>query len=127
MANSFITVNGKAFPSPDVGLNFEVATLVNGGKNADGTFVGQKVGRDQYKVDNLQWFSLDAETWSSMLKEFSNYFVIVKFPDMVNNAWATLLMYPGNRTAEPQEIDSDTGLPSKYKNCKVNIIDCGVV
>lgn len=127
MAHSFITVNGKSFPSPDIGLNFEVATLVNGGKNANGEFVGQKIGRDQYKIDNLQWFYLDAVTWSNILKEFSKFAVTVKFPDMVNNSWITLLMYPGNRTAVPFETDSITGLPTFYKTCKVNIIDCGVV
>ncbi len=127
MGNSFIMVNGKSFPSPDRGLNFEVATMVNGGKNASGEFVGQKVGRDQYKINNLQWFLLDAATWSSILKEFNRFTVTVKFPDMVNNKWTTLLMYPGNRTAEPLELSEATGLPVSYKNCKVNIIDCGVV
>lgn len=127
MANSFITVNGKSFPSPDIGAGFEIATLVNGGKNANGEFVGQKVGRDQYKIDNLQWTYLDAVTWSNILKEFNKFAVTVKFPDMVNNKWTTLLMYPGNRTALPCELDKSTGLPSAYKNCKVNIIDCGVV
>ncbi|WFR56381.1 hypothetical protein QA584_22625 [Anaerocolumna sp. AGMB13025] len=128
MASSFITVNGKSFPSPDIGLNFEVATLVNGGKNANGEFVGQKIGRDQYKIDNLQWFYLDAATWSKILKEFDKFAVSVRFPDMVNNTWITLLMYPGNRTAVPSgEINKSTGLPIAYKNCKVNIIDCGVV
>jgi len=124
---AFITVNGKSFPSPDIGLNFEIATLVNGGKNANGEFVGQKVGRDQYKIDNLQWFYLDAVTWSEMLKEFQKFVVTVRFPDMVNNSWITLVMYPGNRTAVPIDIDSNTELPAAYKNCKVNIIDCGVV
>lgn len=123
----FITVNGKSFPSPDIGLNFEVATLVNGGKNANGEFVGQKVGRDQYKIDSLQWFCLDAVTWSEILKEFRKFVVIVKFPDMVNNTWITLRMYPGNRTAKPMDDNGPGGLPSYYKECKVNIIDCGVL
>ncbi len=123
----FITVNGKSFPSPDIGLNFEVATLVNGGKNANGEFVGQKVGRDQYKIDSLQWFCLDAATWSDILKEFRKFVVIVKFPDMVNNSWITLSMYPGNRTAKPMDSNGPGGLPSYYKECKVNIIDCGVL
>lgn len=127
MAKGFIKINGKSFPSPDRGLNFEVATFVSGGKNANGTMVGQKVGRDQYKINSLQWFYLDAVTWSSILKEFKNFFVTVEFPDMVNNKWITLLMYPGNRTAEPLELNENTGLPKSYKNCKVNIIDCGVM
>ncbi len=35
-------------------------------------------------------------------------------------------MYPGNRTAKIDEIGPD-GLPTMYKDCKVNLIDCGVM
>ena len=34
-------------------------------------------------------------------------------------------MYPGDRSAEPYWLDPETGLPSLYVNCKVNIIDVG--
>ena len=132
----FITINGKLFPAPDQGLNFVVSTAVSGGKNSMGTMVGQKVGRDQYKIDSLQWKFLDAATWSSILKEFQNFFVTVRFPDMVNNDWITLKMYPGDRTATPKEVEPEYNadgsanprawLPKVYADCKVNIIDCGV-
>lgn len=45
-----ITINGREFPAPDIGGNLVVATNVSDGKNANGEFVGQKVGRDQYKL-----------------------------------------------------------------------------
>lgn len=123
---AFLTINGVKVKSPDVGLNFEIATSVSGGKNAVGTFVGQKVGRDQYKINNLVWYYLTADEWSKILKLFKNFIVIARFPDMVENTWVTLKMYPGNRTAEPIMLNSD-GLPTAYRNCKVNIIDCGVI
>ncbi|MDF2610038.1 MAG: hypothetical protein K0R92_1512 [Lachnospiraceae bacterium] len=119
-----IKINGKTFPSPDRGLVFEVATFVDGGKNANAEFVGQKIGRDQYKIDSLQWFRLDASVWSEMLKEFEKFVINVTFPDMVHNQMITLQMYPGNRTAEPLELGAN-GIPTVYKNCKCNIIDCG--
>ena len=123
---AIITINGRTFPCPDVGGKLTVATNVSQGKNALGEFVGQKVGRDQYKFDSLQWKQLDAKTWSDMLKEFEKFVVIARIPDMVNNDWMTLKMYPGNRTAEPIAFDAD-GLPTLYQNCKVNIVDCGVI
>ena len=98
---------------------------MSSGKNAQGEFVGQRVGRDQDKIDGLQWTFLDAATWSSILKEFEEFVVTVKFPDMKNNTWKTERMYPGNRTAKIWEIDPETGLPTTYKDCKVNLIDCG--
>ncbi len=121
-----IYVNGKAFPSPKRGLNFIVSTMVTSTRNAYGEVVGQKIGRDQNKLDSLVWPMLDAQTWSDMLKEFEQFFVVVKFPDMVSNDWRTLKMYPGDRSAEPYEVD-ENGFPTKYVNCKVNLVDCGVI
>jgi hypothetical protein len=121
-----IYVNGKPFPSPKRGLNFITSTIVTSSRNANGEVVGQKVGRDQNKLDSLVWPVLDAETWSEMLQEFNNFYVTVKFPDMVANKWKTLKMYPSDRSAEPYEVD-ENGFPTKYINCKVNLIDCGVI
>lgn len=121
-----IYVNGKPFPSPKRGLNFVVSTMVSSARNANGEVVGQKIGRDQNKLDALVWPILDAETWSAMLREFDQFFVTVRFPDMVTNQWKTLKMYPGDRSAEPYMVDDD-GFPAKYINCKVNLIDCGVI
>lgn len=121
-----ITINEKEFPAPDVGANLIVATNVSDGKNANGEFVGQRVGRDQYKVENLQWKFLDAATWSAILKEFNSFIVTARIPDMVNDQFITILMYPGNRTATPVMFDAD-GKPTMYRDCKVNLIDCGVI
>ena len=52
---AFITINGREFPPPDNMADLIVATNVSDGKNALGEFIGDRVGRDQYKVDNLQW------------------------------------------------------------------------
>lgn len=121
-----ITINGREFPAPDIGGNLVVATNVSDGKNANGEFVGQKVGRDQYKFDALQWKFLPAKTWTTMLQEFDKFVVVARIPDMVNNRFVTIKMYPGNRTATPIEFDRD-GLPIRYRDCKVNLIDCGVM
>lgn len=127
MSNScnFIRVNGKPFPAPKRYPNMVVTTAVDSARNANNKVVGQKIGRDNYKVDNLEWPYLDAATWSAMLKEFDkSFFVTVQFWDMVNNNWRTLTMYPGDRTADVFKIDSQ-GRPTHYLNCKVNIIDAG--
>lgn len=124
---AFITINGKEFPSPDTGLELLIATYVTDGKNAKGEFIGDKVGRDQYKINALQWRFLDAATWSDMLKEFSSFVVTARIFDMVNNDWITLQMYPGNRTAKPVDEAGPDGKPSMLMDCKVNIIDCGVI
>lgn len=121
-----ITINGREFPSPDIGGNLIVATNVSDGKNALGEFIGQRVGRDQHKFENLQWKFLPAETWAAILQEFDQFVVTAKIPDMVHNRMMTIRMYPGNRTATPVEFDTH-GLPTMYKDCKVNLVDCGVM
>ena len=138
--NAVFFVNGKPFPPPKRGLQYVVATNVDTGRNANGEVVGQKVGRDIYKLDSLEWSWLEESVWASMLQEFSDFYVSLTFWDMVNSRWLTLKAYPGNRTAEPYWIDTGdvaspnapTGWygdyrPMYYQNCKVNLIDCGIV
>lgn len=128
MAHPVIKINNLECPSPARGLTTMVATIVDSARNANGTVVGQKIGRDQYKLDALVWPVLSAETWSAILKEFDrDFYATVTFPDMVNNSWKTLKMYPGDRTATPYFLDEETGLPTMYTDCKVNIIDVGEV
>lgn len=122
---AIITINGKEFPAPQRGLEFIVSTNVNSGRNANGEVIGQVVGRNQNKANNLVWPFLDAQTWAEMLQEFDDFFVIATIPDMVHNTWQTIKMYPGDRSAEPYWIDPVAKLPTHYINCKVNIIDCG--
>ena len=125
MPHAFIKINDLVCPFPSRGLELMTATLVDAARNANGVTYGQKIGRDQYKVNQLVWPALSAEQWSAILKQFGKFYVNVTFPDMVNNTMKTLKMYPGDRTAEPYWIDENTGLPTMYINCKVNIIDCG--
>ena len=122
---AIITINGKEFPAPARGMELIISTVVNSGRNANGEVIGQVIGRNQYKANNLVWPYLDAKTWADMLAEFDNFFVVAKIPDMRRNGWLTVKMYPGDRSAEPYYVDPVTKLPTHYINCKVNIIDCG--
>ena len=127
MARNYITVNGVQLPQPSRGLNQIISTVVNAARNANGVVVGQVIGRNLYKIDNLEWKYLTAEQWADILQEFSSFYVQVRFPDMATGEWRTLKMYPGDRTATPFHIDPDTGLPLDYIDCRVNIIDVGEV
>jgi len=69
-----IYINDVAIPYPARGLEIMVATLVDSARNANGTVVGQKIGRDQYKLNALQWPWLTAEQWSIILRCFSGFY-----------------------------------------------------
>lgn len=123
---ALIYVDGVEFPYPARGLEFIVTTPVSSARNTKAEVVGQRIGRDQYKINNLQWPMLSAEQWAFILQKFRQGFgVPVTFPDPVTNGWTTLTMYPGDRSAKPYWIGDDDR-PTRYQNCKVNIIDCGV-
>lgn len=121
----FIKVNGKPMPYMSRDLTLMTATMVDSARNANGVMVGQKVGRDVAKLDNLVWPWLTAEQWSEILQEMDKFFVEVSFPDMVTNSWVTRTFYCGDRTAKVYKIDWETGLPKEYLECKCNLIDTG--
>ncbi len=121
---AFIEVNGYELPPCKRGVSIVVTTVVNSGRNANGAVVAQKIGRDQYKIDGLEWAWLSADEWEYILTLLKNFFVRVTFTDPVSNKRKTIRMYCGDRTAEPYFVD-DSGKPTHYTNCKVNLIDTG--
>lgn len=121
---AYLIINGYELPPCKRGVNITVTTLVNSGRNANGVVVGQKLGRDQYKVDSLEWAWLTAEQWHNILNAMSDFFFNVTFKDPVDNTTKTVKMYCGDRSGEPYWV-TDDGTPTHYRNCKVNLIDTG--
>lgn len=121
---SYIKINGVDIPYPKRGVQPVVTTIVNAGRNANGVVVGQRIGRDQYKLNNLEWPWLTAEEWGNILTLISGFYFDVTFPDPVTGNAITVRMYCGDRSAEPYWVD-ENGNPTHYRNCKVNLIDTG--
>ena len=124
--SSFLVVNGVEFPCPRVGFSYIISTTVNAGRNANNAVIGQKIGRDLYKLNNLEWAMLDAETWKNMLAAIEPFYVPVTFEDYRPGEPITITMYPGDREAKPIFADPQTHVVTKYENCKFNLIDCGL-
>lgn len=124
--SSFLVVNGVEFPRPRVGFSYIISTTVNAGRNANNAVIGQKIGRDLYKLNNLEWAMLDAETWKNMLAAIEPFYVPVTFEDYRTGEPITITMYPGDREAKPIFADPQTHVVTKYENCKFNLIDCGL-
>ena len=122
---SYIKVNGCELPYPKRGVKPTVTTIVNAGRNANGVVVGQRIGRDQYKLDGLEWPWLTAEMWGYILRLIKGFYFYVTFPDPVTEDPITIKMYCGDRTAEPYWVNLNSGAPTHYLNCKVNFIDTG--
>lgn len=128
--DSFIKINGHPYPQPFRGttgeVELQVATVVDSGRNANGVIIGQKVGRDIQKINQLKWTYLKADVWSSILREWdANFFSTVTYWDMVKNDWTTRTMYCGDRSAKPFRVDQSTGRVLDYLDCRVNVVDVG--
>ena len=123
--SSFLRVNGVDFPCPRVGFSYTISTTVNAGRNANNEVVGQRVGRDLFKLDSMEWAALDVETWQKMLKAVEPFYVPVTFEDFRTGQPITITMYPGDRKARPLFVDKTTHKVTKYENCSFNLIDCG--
>lgn len=80
---AYISVNGYDFPPPKRGAKPTVSTMVDAGSKCQRHGRRARVGRDQYKLDTLEWPWLTAAEWSRMLTVLSAFFVYVTFPDPV--------------------------------------------
>lgn len=126
MAN-FLEINGEAVPCPAYGLSMVISTAVNSGRNAQAEVVGERVGRDVMKYDSLKWNFLTAAEWSHILRLMENFFFTAKVFDMMHNTFITIKMYRGDIKATPYFLDPNSKAPTHFKDCQVNIIDCGII
>ena len=122
--SAFLIVNGVRFPTPKRGFKITVLTNVDSGANALGAVVVQVIGRNQYKLDSMQWEGLDAAVWERMLKALEPFFIPVTFEDPQTRERRTITMYPGSRSGEPYWLDRDKKI-KQYRNCQLNLVDCG--
>lgn len=123
--SAFLNVNGYDFPPPRRGFQYTISTTVNAGRNANNAVIGQRVGRDLFKLDQMEWVGLDAEVWQKMLEAVEPFYVPVTFEDYRTGNPITITMYPGDRTAKPLWVDKDSHKIKQYENCAFNLVDAG--
>lgn len=123
--SSFLNVNGYDFPCPKYGFSYTITTTVDAGRNANNAVIGQRIGRDLIKLDQMEWIGLDPKTWQMMLRAVEPFFVPVTFEDYRTGQPTTLIMYPGDRKATPLFANPKTHKIEKYEKCTFNLIDAG--
>mgnify|MGYP000975120130 FL=1 len=124
--SSFLNVNGYDFPPPRRGFSWTISTTVNAGRNANNAVIGDRVGRDLYKLDNMEWVGLTPKQREMMLKAIEPFYVPVTFEDMKNPGHPiTIIMYPGDRSGSPLFVDKLTHMVLQDETLKFNLIDTG--
>lgn len=120
--SDFLIINGVKFPCPKDGMQIIHSQTVDAGRNANNAVVGQLVGRKLWKISNLEWVGLDADTWAKMKEALEPFYVSVTFTGD-DNQRHTVTMYPSDTTGQPLFLD---GIFYKnYRTCKFNLIDAG--
>lgn len=124
---AFLEINGVELPCPSVGLEIILSDAVNSGRNANAEVIAEKVGKTNIKYNNLKWTWLTKDQWYQICSLFSEFFVVAKVWNPATNDFVNIKMYPGDRTAEVYWTEKDGITPKNFKDCKVNIIDCGLI
>lgn len=124
---AFLEVNGIELPCPSTGLEIILSDAVNSGRNANAEVIAEKVGKTNLKYNNLRWAWLTKDEWNLICSVFENFFVVAKVWNPLKNDFESIKMYPGDRTAEVYWLEDDGLTPKNFKDCKVNIIDCGLI
>ena len=124
---AFLEVNGIELPCPSTGLEIILSDAVNSGRNANAEVIAEKVGKTNLKYNNLRWAWLTRDEWSLICSVFENFFVVAKVWNPLKNDFESIKMYPGDRTGEVYWLEEDGITPKNFKDCKVNIIDCGLI
>lgn len=123
------TQSGIAIPDPAVESgNITISTLVNGGRNADGKFVGQVIGNDKLKIE-LSWNVLTPEQFQALLSlfdktqggKFVNTFTVY---DPRTMTYRNIKMYVGDRSGRPLMVsNAGSGHPKYWTDVQANLIE----
>lgn len=121
---NLITIGGTPIKNPR-DYSGQTTTLVEGGRNASGYFVGDVIRDSMSKVD-ASWLTLSAEEWSNILKLFDkahggSFIQSVTFLDQVSNTFVTKEMYVSDRTSTMKMIQ--VGDRVFYEGCKLALVE----
>lgn len=122
---AFLNVNGYDYPCPRYGFQYTISTIVDAGRNVNGAVVGQRIGRDLYKLDQLQWACPEPAQRMMILQSLEPFYVPVTFEDFRTGQPITIIMYPGDRTGKPLFVDQITHMVTKDESLAFNLIDAG--
>lgn len=123
--NSNMT-DGFFIPNPERdSAKQTIATLVNAARNALGQMIGQKIGRDQTKVE-LKWAWMSVDDWSQILVFLNiNFVFYVSYYDAKLKTRHIRQFYVGDRSAIPEDSDFNGNVTS-WIDLTLDIVDTGI-
>lgn len=129
MTNNWLYLkDGTALPNPAKGTNsITISTMVDGGRNVLGDFVGAPIGKDKISIDYQFPPMSDSE-----VRDFLNLFNREKKGKFVNTfmlydpregTWVEKTMYVSDRTLSPGTINKKTLIPNYWGNITLSLVE----
>lgn len=121
------TASGIALPTPALESGkVTISTLVDGGRNSEGMFIGSVIGDDKLKVE-CKFNVLDPEQMQTLLQIFDrnqggHFINTFRVFDPRVNDFVYLDMYVGDRSGTPYMVNKKTMQPSFWRNVQANLI-----
>lgn len=121
------TQSGIALPSPalDSGT-VTISTIVDGGRNTEGNFIGSVIGDDKLKVE-CKFNVLSPQEMMNLLQIFDrnnggSFINTFRVFDPRVNDFVYLDMYVGDRSGTPYMVSPQTMTPKFWRNVQANLI-----
>lgn len=121
------TASGIALPTPALDSGrVTISTIVDGGRNVEGNFIGSVVGDDKLKIE-CKFNVLSPVEMQNLLTifdrqqggHFTNTFRV--FDPRVND-FVYMEMYVGDRSGTPYMVNKKTMSPSFWHSVQANLI-----
>lgn len=123
-----VSIDGYALPDPAPNeYNFNVAQIVDSGRNLDGYVTGSVIRNDVVKI-SLSWNYLKAKQWSEILGLFDpemggSFYRNVTFYHPKLDDWTVRQMYVNDRNAGMWLRDPKTGICRGWTGSKLALIE----
>ena len=101
--------------------------MVDGGRNAEGKFIGALIRDDVAKID-IGWKYLTTQEWANINRLFDKqsggkFENTVQFYDQSKAQFVTKTMYVSDRSAGMWRRDSETGQVKGWVDCRLALIE----
>lgn len=122
------TAEGIALPSPALESgDISISTIVDGGRNTNGDFIGQVIGNDKLKI-NVSFKALSPEQMKTFLALFDRRQggkFVHKFRvfDPRINDFVYMDMYVGDRSGTPYMVDKTDWKPRYWINVGTSLTE----
>ena len=121
------TAGGIALPAPVLGSGkITISTLVDGGRNTNGDFIGSVVGDDKLKIE-MNFSALRGDEMQRLLSVFDRrqggrFVQRFRVFDPRVNDFVWLDMYVGDRSGTPYLVDGQSLRPAFWKDVQANLV-----